>query len=117
MRTLAIAILLLCSTFVSEPAHGEDGLFVVHFATGSAWDTTRAPNEQTGFDEHSANLSRLRSDGVIVFGGRYDVFGMIILRDSSLEAATKRIASDPGVRRNLFTYTIAPLSVFYPWKE
>jgi hypothetical protein len=112
----AVAVsLVMC--FSCKTAHAQDTLFVVHFSTGSAWDTTKAPNEQAGFAEHSANLKKLRSDGLILFGGRYEEFGMIILRDSTLESATRLLESDPGVSSGLFRYRIAPIRVFYPWKD
>jgi len=111
-----IAFLLLIALPLPK-ALAQDDLFVVHFSTGPAWDTTRTPNEQVTFAEHSANLSRLRSEGVIRFGGRYDEFGMIILRSSSLENATAMIETDPGVKSGLFVFRIAPIRVFYPWKD
>ena len=90
-------------------------LFVVHFETGSAWNTTLGPNEQTGFAEHSANLNRLRREGIIRFGARYAEFGMIIIGAESLTAATAVIEQDPGVQAKIFTFKIDPLNVFYPW--
>ncbi len=42
---------------------------------------------------------------------------MIILRSTSLENATAMIETDPGVKSGLFVFRIAPMRVFYPWKE
>ena len=112
------SIILLCLlAYPLQEAVSEEKLFVVHFSTGSAWDTTRSPSEQTSFAEHSANLGRLRSEGIILFGGRYDEFGIIILRAATLESARETIESDPGIKSDLFTFTISPISVFYKWKE
>jgi hypothetical protein len=92
-------------------------LVVVHFAIGPSWRAGMAPAEQPGFREHSANLGALRARGSIVFGARYGELGMIVLRVESLEAARTLIASDPGVQAGLFTFQLAPISVFYPWQE
>jgi uncharacterized protein YciI len=92
-------------------------LFVVHFEIGPAWDKSAAPQNQPGFGDHSANLNRLRNEGVIVFGARYDEFGMIVLKAEALATAKNLMEADPGVRIGLFSYRITPLNVFYPWRE
>ncbi len=92
-------------------------LFVVHFETGPNWNTALSPAEQPGFKEHSANLSRLRKEGAIVFGARYDEFGMIFLEAESLDAAKAIVGTDPGVRSGAFVFRVAPLQVFYPWER
>jgi uncharacterized protein YciI len=92
-------------------------LFVVHFETGPKWDKSLAAADQPGFREHSATLSRLRQNGMVVFGARYGDLGMIILRADSLDAAKALVDADPGVQSGIFIYHIASLSVFYPWRE
>ncbi len=112
--SISLLFFILC---LPQSAKCQEELFVAHFSTGSTWDSTKSPSEQTGFAEHSANLGRLRAEGIILFGGRYEEFGMIILRASTLESARETIESDPGIESDLFTFTISPLSVFYKWKE
>ena len=82
--------ILVLLTLPLSTTLAQDDLFVVHFSTGPTWDTTKAPNEQVTFAEHSA---------------------------TSLENATAMIETDPGVRSGLFVFRIAPIRVFYPWKE
>ncbi|MEO8187414.1 MAG: hypothetical protein ABI580_08660 [Burkholderiaceae bacterium] len=91
-------------------------LFVVHFETGPSWNKSLAPAEQPSFREHSANLNRLRKDGVIMFGARYGDLGMIFLKTDTLDAAKALMDADPGLRSGIFAYRIAPLRVFYPWQ-
>lgn len=118
MRTLlaivAFAVLLESSAALAQPA--PPPLFVVHFQTGPAWVASAAPAEQPAFKEHSANLSRLRKEGIIAFGARYGEFGMIFVKADSLDAAKAIIDADPGVRAGTFVYRIDELSVFYPWQ-
>jgi len=95
----------------------KESLFIVHFSTGPAWDPDKAPADQQAFAEHSANLSRLRSDGQILFGGRYEDLGLIILRTTSIDAATELLSSDPGVQAEIFKFTVSPIYVFYEWED
>ena len=113
---LTCSLLLLMAAAVSA-AEVASPLFVVHFETGPAWNAALEPSAQPSFKEHSANLARLRKEGAIRFGARYGDFGMIFLEAPSLEKARELIEADPGVRAGTFIFRIAPLNVFYPWKE
>jgi uncharacterized protein YciI len=108
-----IAFLFLAAASAQTPP----ALFVVHFETGPAWNKALAPAEQPGFKEHSANLNRLRKEGLIKFGARYGDFGMLFLKADSLDAAQAIIDADPGVQAGSFIYRVEPLNVFYPWQE
>jgi uncharacterized protein YciI len=107
-------ILAAASPTVAAETSGE--LFVVHFSTGPAWNEALAPGEQAGFTEHSANLKRLRAEGRILFGARYDEYGMLFVRAASAKAAAALFADDPGVQSGIFEYRVAALKVFYPWQ-
>lgn len=97
-------------------AQSSPSLFVVDFEIGPSWIKSHAPADQPDFREHSANLNRLRKEGLIVFGARYEDYGMIFLKADSLKGAKEIIEADPGVQSRVFVYRIAPLSVFYPWQ-
>lgn len=112
---LLLMTLLPAATLATEPV--QSPLFVVHFQTGPNWDDALAPSEQDVFREHSANLRRLRKAGVIAFGARYSDVGMIFVEADSLASAAALMDEDPGVRAGIFDYRIAPLKVFYPWRE
>lgn len=100
-----------------ETAEQADQMFIVNFALGENWDSNLAPSEQRNFQQHSTNLNRLRADGRIVFGARYADLGMIFLKAPSLESATSTLQADPGVIAGIFTFTVEPMNVFYPWLE
>ncbi len=129
MRNSTNAILLLSTLLITivatalssfadaEEDQARGSLFVVHFSTGPSWDQSKPPGDQDGFSEHSANMRQLRDAGTILFGGRYEEFGMIIIRASSLEVANELIDSDPGVQSGIFVFTVAPINVFYEWKD
>lgn len=116
MRPLLVCLIAVLFAAVAS-AQTAPTLFVVHFETGPAWNKALAPAEQPGFKEHSANLNRLRKEGLIKFGARYGDFGMIFLKADSRDAAKTIIAADPGVQAGSFIYRIEPLNVFYPWQE
>ena len=109
--TLVLAAHMAVAQTASAP------LSVVHFETGASWDKSLPPAEQRGFPEHSANRNRLRNEGEIVFGARYGDVGMIFVKADSLDAAKAVIDADPGVRAGIFSFRVAPLRVFYPWRQ
>ena len=91
--------------------------FIAHLETGERWDASLQPAEQSGFEEHSANMSRLRKQGTILFGARYGDYGLLILSAESLSSATEILDADPGVMAGIFRFRIEPISIFYPWKS
>lgn len=115
--TARAACSVLILWLIAGVATAQTPLFIVHFETGPHWDESRAATEQPAFREHSANLNRLRKEGVIKFGARYEKVGMILIHAASLEAARTIIDADPGVQSGIFIYEIAPLSVFYRWQD
>lgn len=114
MRLMTLILLLIAGTAAAQPS--PESLFVVHFETGPSWNKSLGPADQPSFREHSVNLNRLRKEGIIVFGARYDELGMIFLKAESLDAARLIVEADPGVRSKIFVYRIAPLAVFYQWQ-
>lgn len=115
MLTLLLAMTGTANAQSPQPAATQQQ-FVVHFSLGPAWDTEKPPQEQTGFAEHSANMQRLRAEGMILLGARYADLGMLIIQADSFASAEAVIAQDPAVTHRIFHYTIEPVSIFYPWK-
>lgn len=115
----ARALFLLGLLMTSMVARSEDPaqLFVVHFETGPGWQHDLTAGQQPGFDEHAANLQQLRKEGKLVFGARYQQYGMVFLVAENLAAAKLILDSDPGVNRGLFIYKVAKMQVFYPWRD
>jgi hypothetical protein len=114
---LLSVVLLLIAPLSLAASDGPDPQFIVHFSTGPSWTDSLPPGEQPGFREHSENLNRLRSDGVIQFGARYDEYGMLVVRAASEQAVRDLLDEDPGVKTGIFVFSIAPLQVFYPWRD
>jgi uncharacterized protein YciI len=100
-----------------ESVGAPDPLFVVHLTTGPAWEAGKPANEQPGFREHSANLNRLRTEGILVMGARYrdrDADkGMMVFRAANREAVAKQFEADPMVEGKLFAIDIAEFAPFY----
>ena len=111
---------------VSAPARGEAepdagradpaplALFAVEVRTGPAWDSSRPPNEQAFFKEHSAGLKRLREAGRIVAGVRYSDVGLLFFSAVSLEEVRALMDQDPSMQAGTFRYEIHRVNVFYP---
>lgn len=116
-KARALTILAILLTGIAAVETQSPPLFIVHFETGPNWNKALGPAEQPAFKEHSVNLNRLRKEGAIVFGARYEEFGMIFLEAESLDAAKAIVDADPGVRSGAFVYRVAALQVFYPWQR
>lgn len=111
-----LAVVALCSgvAWANPPAAL---LFIVHFTRGEAWDAAKATHEQTGFSEHGQNLKRLRTEGHLLVGARYQDSvadkGMLILRASSKDEVIGWLARDPMIRDKRFAADIALFQPFY----
>ena len=92
-------------------------LFIVHLTTGPNWIKDKPSNEQAGFKAHSENLSRLRTEGMLVMGARYQDSaadkGMLIIRADTVAAVTAQFAADPMVKDKLLVLDIAEFKPFY----
>jgi uncharacterized protein YciI len=83
------------------------------FTTGPGWDASKAPNAQAHFGTHSANLRRLKEAGVIVAGGRFGAYGLILVRAPSVDSARAMLAADSSVVVGTFKVEVAPWSTIY----
>lgn len=92
----------------------EARLFVIEITVGPTWDSSRPPNAQPFFREHSANLRRLRDSGQLVVGARYSDKGLVVVRAGSLEEVHEMMAHDPSIEAGTFKYDVHPFAVFYP---
>ncbi len=87
-------------------------LFAVRLTTGPAWDAAKPPNEQNGMREHSANIARLRREGVLVLGARFGEIGLMVLRVADEAAVQAQLAPDPAIAAGVFK---AQVDVFSPF--
>lgn len=97
----------------TPPAAPAPRLFAVTFTTGPAWDAAKPPAEQAHFREHSANLARLRREGLLLLGARYADKGLIILRAESEEAVRAQLVPDPSVAAGVFHAQVDAFNPFY----
>jgi len=97
----------------AQPAAVPANLFAVELRTGPKWDTTREPQDQPHFREHSANLKRLRASGVLLLGARYSDKGFLVVAAETEAAARALIDVDLAVQNQVFAYAVHPFHVFY----
>ena len=88
-------------------------LFAVEIKTGPAWDAAKPPQDQAHFREHSANLRRLREQGVLLMGARYADKGLVVLRAASEGDAHALLKDDPSFQAGVFKYELHEFRVFY----
>ena len=110
---LCVVLLGITAAVKAQTPNPLDSLFMVTYTVGSSWDTSKQPNEQLYFKEHSANLSKLRKEGVIKVGARYADKGMIVISAESFATAKEIILSDIAVVNKLFVADIQKLNVIY----
>ncbi len=87
-------------------------LYAVRLSTGPAWDAAKSPNDQTGMKEHSANIARLRREGMLVLGARFGELGLLVLRAPDEAAVRALLAPDPTVASGVFKVQIDVFSPF-----
>ncbi len=87
-------------------------LYAVRLTTGPAWDAAKSPNDQAGMREHSANIARLRREGLLVQGARFGDTGPLVLRVPDETAARTALAPDPTIAAGVFNVQIDVYSPF-----
>jgi hypothetical protein len=107
----SVLALVLASTLAAQPAPAPR-MFAVRLTTGPAWDAARPPNEQAGMREHSANIGRMRREGVLVLGARFGELGLLVLRVPDEAAARAQFAPDPTIAAGVFKLQV---DVFAPF--
>lgn len=115
MKALGYVVALVLCTQVTfaQQTSPVDSLYIVTYTTGPKWDHAKVPHEQLYFTEHSANLGKLRKEGVIKAGARYAEKGIIFIKAPSLVAAREIIFADQAVVNQLFVADVQKLIVFY----
>ena len=112
---LAVLLFVFGSSHASTLAESSPlQSFAARFTTGPSWDTAQPPSTQAGFAGHSANLKRLRDDGLIQFGARFGETGLVVVLAPDLDAARALFAEDPSLAAKTFVLQIDPFSAFYP---
>lgn len=95
-----------------QPSPSSDTLFAVRFTTGPKWDASKPHNEQAFFAEHSANIARMRREGLLVIGARFGELGLLVLRLPDEESVRAQLARDPAVEAGTF---VAQIDRFMPF--
>lgn len=112
LSSLVVAM-FIANLATAQEVKPADSLYIVTYVTGSLWDTTKQAYEQPYFKDHSANLAKLRKEGVITAGARYGDKGIIFIKAKSMVVARDLILTDLAVINKLFNAEIQKLSVFY----
>lgn len=88
-------------------------LFAIEIKVGPKWDVSKPPQEQTFFQEHSANLRRMRDAGVLLMGARYSDKGLVVVSAATAAEVRAQMDQDPSVAAGTFMYEVHPFNVFY----
>jgi hypothetical protein len=114
MRLLILPlVLLLAGLLIGARPHSQDRTIALVFTTGSSWEGAKAPNAQAQFGSHSANLRRLKDAGVIVAGGRFGAYGLILVRAPTADSARAMLVPDSSLVVGTFKVEVSPWSTIY----
>lgn len=115
---LLLLVLLPASAALAQipaPAPGPTPpprMFAVRLSKGPAWAEAKGPNDQAGMREHSANISRLRREGLLVLGARLGELGLLVLRVPDEAAVSTQLAPDPTTMNGVFQVQVDVFSPF-----
>lgn len=109
-----LALLLAACTGLAAqtPPTPAPRMFAVRLTTGPAWDAARPPNDQAGMREHSANIARMRREGVLVLGARFGEVGLLVLRVPDAAAARAQFEPDPTIAAGVFKLQVDAFAPF-----
>lgn len=112
MKPLCLLILaLLPAALLAQPGL-PPRMFAVRLTTGPAWEAAKSPNEQAGMREHSANIARMRREGLLVLGARFGELGLIVLRVPDEAAVLAQFAPDPTIATGVFKLQVDAFTPF-----
>lgn len=117
LPVLALTLSGLVSAVAQSPAPvaapaSPPKLYAVRLTKGPAWDEAKAPNDQAGMREHSANIARLRREGVLVHGARFGEVGLLVLRLPDEAAVRAQFAPDPAIAGGVFQVQVDAYAPF-----
>ena len=87
-------------------------LYAVRLTTGPSWDAAKSPNDQKGMREHSANIARLRREGILILGARFGELGLFVLRLPDEAAVRRQLEADPAIADGVFKIQVDVFSPF-----
>jgi uncharacterized protein YciI len=118
MRTLFLAVLAMVSAALAQEAPGH---FLIEFELGAGVDFTHLSQPQMAtFQQHGAQLMKLRDDGVVIVGGHTDnpqhLRAFVVVKAKDAEAARAVAAADPAVKAGLLKATVESFTLAVPPK-
>ena len=118
MRILCLCILAAISLAMAQeaPAH-----FLIEYELAKNVDIGHLSQPQMAvFQQHGAQLMKLRDDGVVVVGGHTDniqhMRGFVIMKAKDVAAARTVAAEDPAVKGGLLTFSVEAFTLAIPPK-
>lgn len=111
--------LLLGAGFASGQSSSEPEqqfLYKLQLTRGDLLKTGPTSEEKAVVDKHDSHLKQLTRKGVVILAGRTlntdeTVFGIVIFRAASTDAARDIMNSDPAVKHGVMTATLFPFHV------
>ena len=110
MRILCLCLLAIASLAPAQeaPAH-----FLIEFELTPSVDFAHLTQPQMAvFQQHGAQLMKLRNEGVVIVGGHTDnmqhIRAFVIVKARDAAAARIVAAEDPAVKGGLLKFSVSP---------
>ena len=118
MRILCLCLLAIASLAPAQeaPAH-----FLIEFELTPSVDMAHLTQPQMAvFQQHGAQLMKLRNEGVVIVGGHTDnlqhIRAFVIVKARDAAAARIVAAEDPAVKGGLLKFSVEPFTLAIPPK-
>jgi uncharacterized protein YciI len=116
MRILCLFLLAVASLALAQEA---PAYFLIEYELTANVDMTHLSQPQMAtFQQHAAQLMKLRDEGVVVVGGHTDnvqhMRGMVIVKAKDAAAARALAAEDPAVKDGLLKTSVEAFTLAFP---
>jgi uncharacterized protein YciI len=118
MRMICLAVLAVVSLARAQEAPSH---FLIEFELAAGVDITHLSQPQMAtFQQHAAQLMKLRDEGVVVVGGHTDnmqhIRAFVIVKAKDAAAARAVADADPAVKGGLLKPSVEPFTLAVPPK-
>jgi uncharacterized protein YciI len=118
MKLLSLAVLVIASLARAQEAPSH---FLIEYELASGVDATHLSEAQMAlFQQHGAQLKKLRDEGVVIVGGHTEnmehLRGLVIVKARDVAAARALAAEDPAVKAGLMRTSLEPFTLAIPPK-
>jgi uncharacterized protein len=112
MRKLMLVAVLIAAPLFAQPSAPREFVFRMEIVRSGFTFQNMTPDEARILTQHGAYLKALYDEGKLSFAGQiFDpkgLWGVIVVKAASAEAAAEIMNNDPGMKANVFRGEVLP---------